>query len=236
MPRHPRRMARCTALLCAVLVNTTVQAAQAPASLVTAARQAALEAAAATDVKNPTITVTRPDPRLRLADCPAPLTAQLTGTARLPGRAVARVSCPQPPGWSIHLPLHVQASAEVLVAARALPRGHHVQAQDLARRKAELSALNGQYVLDADAAIGQALRHAVSAGERLRPALLEAPLLVRRGDPVIIELQGASFAIRASGRALGSGPEGARVAVENPVSKRVVHGTVTAPGRITVKF
>ena len=66
--------------------------------------------------------------------------------------------------------------------------------------------------------------------------LLEAPVLVHRGEPVVIELRGASFAIRTTGRALASGSAGARVAVENPASKRVVHGTVTAPGQVTVGF
>lgn len=236
MPFMQSRLTRSAACLLALLVSHAAEAVQAPSSLVTAARGAALEAAATHGVKNPTVTVSQPDPRLRLTACPAPLTATLTGHAQLPGRAVARVSCPQAPGWAVHLPLRVRASGEVLVAARSLPRGHRLQAQDLARHTTELGALNGQYLLEPDAVIGQALRRAVSAGDRLRPALLEAPLLVRRGEPVIIELQGDSFAIRANGKALASGPAGARIAVENPVSKRVVHGTVTAQGRVTVEF
>lgn len=236
MPCHPSRIARGAALWCALLASSAVQAVQAPATLVAAARTAALEAAAAAGVKNSTVAVSRPDPRLRLITCPAPVTAELTGNPRLPGRAVARVSCPQAPGWSVHLPLRVQATGEVLVAARPLPRGYLLQTQGLARRTTELSDLNGQYLLDARAAVGQALRRAVRAGERLRPALLEAPVLVHRGEPVAIELRGASFAIRAGGRALASDSAGARVAVENPASKRVVHGTVTAPGQVTVGF
>ena len=236
MSCHPSRTARGAALLCALLASSTAQAMQAPAALVTAARTVALEAAAAAGVKNSTVSVSRPDARLRLVACPAPLKAELTGNPRLPGRAVARVSCPQAPGWAVHLPLTVQATGQVLIAARPLPRGYLLQTQDLARRTTELSDLNGQYLLDANAAVGQALRRAVRAGERLRPALLEAPVLVHRGEPVVIELRGASFAIRTTGRALASGSAGARVAVENPASKRVVHGTVTAPGQVTVGF
>lgn len=236
MPRHPYRIARGAVLTGALAACGAVQAMQPPATLVAAARTVALEAAAAAGVKNSTVTVSRPDPRLRLATCPAPVTAELTGSPRLPGRAVARVSCPQAPGWSVHLPLRVQATGEVLVAARPLPRGHLLQARDLTRRTLELSDLNGQYLLDAEAAVGQALRRAVRAGDRLRPTLLEAPVLVHRGEPVAIELRGSGFAIRARGRALANGSAGARVAVENPASKRVVHGTVTAPGRVAVDF
>lgn len=130
----------------------------------------------------------------------------------------------------------MQATGEVPVAARPLPRGHLLQTQDLAGHTSEPSDLNGQCLLDAGAAVGQLMRQAVRAGERLRATLLEAPVLVHRGAPVAIELRGASFAVRAAGRVLASGSAGARVAAENPASKRVVHGTVTAPGRVTVGF
>jgi flagellar basal body P-ring formation protein FlgA len=65
---------------------------------------------------------------------------------------------------------------------------------------------------------------------------LQAPVLVRRGDPVMMQLHSANFVIRASGRALSNGAAGERVAVENLTSKRVVHGIVTDDGRVTVEF
>ncbi|MDD3650842.1 flagellar basal body P-ring formation chaperone FlgA [Immundisolibacter sp.] len=215
---------------------SAAQAAQSPASLVEAARSAALQAARDSGVNNPTAIVGAPDPRLRLVDCPTPLAAGLTGPTRLPGRAVVRVACPGAPGWSVHLPVQVQASGAVLVAARPLPRGHRLQAGDLRRQTAELGALGGQYLLDDGAAVGQALRRSVGAGERLTPALLQSPLLVRRGDPVTLQIHSARFVIRASGKALRSGAAGERIAVENPSSRRVVYGTVTGDGQVTVEF
>jgi flagella basal body P-ring formation protein FlgA len=130
----------------------------------------------------------------------------------------------------------VQAKGEGLVAARPLPRGHRVQAGDLRRQTLGLGALNGQYLLDETAALGQALRRSIASGERFAPSLLQAPVLVRRGDPVMMQLQGDKFVIHANGRAMASGGAGERIAVENLSSKRVVHGTVTGDGRVTVEF
>ncbi len=224
-------------LALALLIGTTcAQAVQAPSTLVDAARGAALVAAREAGVNNPTATVATPDPRLRLADCLLPLSARMSGQVRLPGRAVVQVACPAAPGWSVHLPVSVQAKADVLVAARPLPRGYRVQAGDLRRQTVELGALNGQYLLDDDAALGQALRRSVASGERLTPALLQAPVLVRRGDPVMMQLKSANFVIRASGRAMASGGAGERIAVENLSSRRIVQGTVTGDGRVTVEF
>lgn len=221
----------------ALLLGTAcAHAVQAPSTLIEAARAAAVLAAREAGVNNPTATVATPDPRLRLANCSAPLTGRLTGQNRLPGRAVARVACPVAPGWSIHLPVTVQAKGNVLVAARPLPRGYRVQAADLRRETRELGALNGQYLLDDTAAIGQALRRSITSGERLTPALLHAPVLVRRGDPVMMQLQGANFVIHANGRAMDSGGAGERIAVQNLTSRRVVQGTITGDGRVTVEF
>ena len=236
MQRPDRLTATRPLALILLLGSAGAQAVQEPNTLVDAARSAALAAARAGGVNNPTATVANPDPRLRLADCPAPLTANLTGQTRLPGRAVVRVACPGAPGWAVHLPVSVQAKAAVLVAARPLPRGHRVQAGDLRRQTLELGALNGQYLIDETAALGQALRRSVTSGERLAPALLQAPVLVRRGDPVMMQLQSDSFVIHANGRAMASGGAGERIAVQNLSSKRVVHGTVTGDGRVTVEF
>jgi len=236
MQRPNRPAATRPLALVLLLCSASASAVQAPSSLVDAARSAALAAAREAGVNNPTATVANPDPRLRLADCPATLAAKLTGQTRLPGRAVARVACPGAPGWAVHLPVSVQAKGDVLVAARPLPRGHRVQAGDLRRQTLELGALNGQYLLDETAALGQALRRSIASGERLAPSLLQAPVLVRRGDPVMMQLQSDKFVIHANGRAMASGGAGERIAVENLSSKRVVHGTVTGDGRVTVEF
>jgi len=236
MQRPNRPAATRPLALVLLLCNASASAVQAPSTLVDAARGAALAAAREAGVNNPTATVANPDPRLRLADCPAPLAAKLTGQTRLPGRAVVRVACPGAPGWAVHLPVSVQAKGDVLVAARPLPRGHRVQAGDLRRQTLELGALNGQYLLDETAALGQALRRSIASGERLAPSLLQAPVLVRRGDPVLMQLQSNKFVIHANGRAMASGGAGERIAVENLSSKRVVHGTVTGDGRVTVEF
>lgn len=234
---RPNRSLPAHTLALVLLVGTAcAQAVQAPSTLVEAARGAAVMAAREAGVNNPTATVATPDPRLRLADCPVPLSARVSGQTRLPGRAVVQVACPAAPGWSVHLPVSVQAKADVLVAARPLPRGYRVQAGDLRRQTMELGALNGQYLLDDAAALGQALRRSVASGERLTPALLQAPVLVRRGDPVMMQLQSANFVIHANGRAMGSGGAGERIAVENLSSRRVVQGTVTGDGRVTVEF
>ena len=120
------------------------QTVQGPSTLIDAAHSAALVAAREVGVNNPTATVARPDPRLRLAGCPSPLTTRLTGQIRPTGRAVVQRVCPAAPSWSVHLPVNAQAKATVLVAARPLPRDYRVYAGDRRWQTLEHGALNSQ--------------------------------------------------------------------------------------------
>lgn len=235
MPNTSKTLAVC-AVVALLGMAPQAQAVQTAESLIDAARTAAEAAARAAGVKNSSAIVAKPDSRLRLDDCPAPLDARLASQTRLPGRAVVRVSCPVAPGWSVHLPVQVEAAGNVLVAARPLPRGHRIEATDLQRQPAQLGTLGGQYLLSDSAAVGQALKLSVRAGERLTPAMLQAPVLVRRGDPVMLQVRSDGFVIRSAGTAMGNGAAGERVSVQNPGTRRVVRGTVTGEGQVTVEF
>ena len=64
----------------------------------------------------------------------------------------------------------------------------------------------------------------------------EAEARLRRGDPVTVQLQSPAFAIRTTGKAMANGAEGDRIGVENATTRRVVQGTVTGEGKVTVEF
>lgn len=65
--------------------------------------------------------------------------------------------------------------------------------------------------------------------------MLQAPVLGRRGNPVTLQVHSDGFVIRSAGTA-GSGAAGERVSMQNPGSRRVVQGTVTGEGQVTVEF
>ena len=59
---------------------------------------------------------------------------------------------------------------------------------------------------------------------------------VESGEPVTVQLQSPAFAIRTTGKAMANGAEGDRIGVENATTRRVVQGTVTGEGKVTVEF
>ena len=134
-------------------------------------------------------------------------------------------------------PVHVSGmvfeTAEVVTLARALARGETIRENDIAierRPKAEAA----DTVRQADAAIGQAARRELRAGQFLRAADLMKPELVSRGDTVTLVFQSPGVRLTMQAKAIEAGTLGDLVQVLNPQSKRIVQATVDGPGRVVI--
>lgn len=124
-------------------------------------------------------------------------------------------------------------TAEVVTLARAFARGETIREGDISierRPKAEVA----DTIRQADAAIGQAARRELRAGQFLRTADLMKPELVGRGDPVTLVFESPGVRVTMQAKALEAGTQGDLVQVLNPQSKRVVQATVDGPGRVVI--
>lgn len=176
------------------------------------------------------------DPRLHLTRCGQALQAFQPPGARSVGNTSVGVRCADAASWSIYVPMHVSASAEVLIVNRPIPRGVTLSAADLRSERRDLAALPYGYVLQVKQAAGQRVTRNLSAGTVLTPNVLAAPQWVKRGERVIVLAQTGGMEIRMTGEALMDGTEGAVVRVKNLNSARVVEGTVIAQGVIQVRL
>jgi len=64
--------------------------------------------------------------------------------------------------------------------------------------------------------------------------MLEAPVVIKRGDQTVIAAGNANFSVRMTGKALQDGAVGEQIRVQNLASKRTIHGDVQADGTIAV--
>lgn len=176
----------------------------------------------------------RLDPRLRLAACEGTLEAFLPPGGRTLGSTVVGVRCPATQGWTVYVPGEIGAMVPVVIAARPLGRGDLLSPRDLTVTERNASELPPGYLPAAAEALGKRMRRPVTAGTPLTGSLLEAPVLVRRGQQVTVLAETAGVSVRIAGKALGNGAEGQRVRVQNLSSTRVVEGTVVADGLVRV--
>jgi len=96
-----------------------------------------------------------------------------------------------------------------------------------------LATLNRGYFRDPAQVIGLKARRSLSPNTALTPQLLEAALLVNKGDSVIIQAQISGLSIRTQGVALEDGSLGEQIDVMNSRSQKVIRAYVISRGVVS---
>jgi flagella basal body P-ring formation protein FlgA len=172
------------------------------------------------------------DSRIHLAACPALVVDIPPANTSL---LSARISCRQP-FWTLYVPVQVRAWGLAVVASTNLAPGKTLTAADLTMARLDVLATNGAYLTDPRQAEGMILRANVRSGAPILTPLLELPVLVHRGDTVVLTLLDSAMTIRTSVIAMEDGRAGDRILVENPDSKKTVRAAVTDSGAVIIRL
>lgn len=211
----------------------------AAAATVVGGESAAAIRAAVTDAVHPrlgrsdaTIEVGAIDGRLHLPQCPA-LAVSLDGTSG--AMMTAKVDCPSP-DWTIYVPVRVHAWVNAVVAADNLAPETKLTADLLSRRRVDMYAAGGALVTDPDRIEGKILRVGLMAGAPILASLLENPIVIHRGQRVLLTLSDGTMMIRDSVVALEDGRVGDTITMRNPESQKVIQATVAGDGSAEIRF
>jgi flagella basal body P-ring formation protein FlgA len=168
------------------------------------------------------------DSRLRLSQCLQPLQAALPSGAQMQARMAVGVSCKHGAAWTIYVPVTVESEVAVLVLRNAAPRGARLTASDVVPQNQRVSGLAVAYVTDVSALERQTLKRPLAAGAVLTTDSLLPDYIVKRGEQVTLLASASGIEVRAPGRAMADGRDGARIPVQNLASLKVVEGVVDA--------
>jgi len=239
LPSIFRRRALGAALLYACLtLAAAAEPAAAPAeplSAVRAAAEGAIRAQLRGAVYAVHIEATELDPRLHLTRCAGGLEASLPAGAELGAHVAVRVSCTTPgTPWALFVPVHIDSDVNVLVLKQSALRGARLTAGQVSSETRRVAGLAVGYVTDVSMLEHHTLARSLPAGTALTADALLADLIVHQGQEVTLVASGPGISVRAMGKALQDGREGARVRVQNLASLRIVEGVVDAHGVIEV--
>ncbi len=176
------------------------------------------------------------DSRLRLTACDTKLTAYAPPGARTLGNTTVGVRCNGPQPWSLYVPVTIKMYGEAVVAARPLAMASVLSLQDVRLAQVELGASAAGVLIDPQQVVGKVLRRPLMGDAVVTLDSLEEPRLVRRDEQVMLVAEGSGIEVRMQGRALTDGVAGELIRVRNLGSKRVIEGTVVAPGLIRVRM
>lgn len=173
------------------------------------------------------------DPQLKFTHCER-LEMFLPPGAKLWGNSTVGVRCETPEKWSLYVPVQVRVWADVVLSARALPRGQAIAVDDVAMQRLDLTQLQRGVFTDLQQVIGKVTKAAVSGGTPLRADLLRAAAVVVQGQQVRVVFSGQGFHVSSEGRALGNAGVGEPVQVRT-ASGKLLKGIVSGPGVVQVQ-
>jgi flagellar basal body P-ring formation protein FlgA len=162
---------------------------------------------------------------------------QVTGIAYDPRTTRFDVTLDLPSSPTLHRhPVRYSGTALETVAAigvdHTVEHGEVLKESDLVvlrRPKSETGS-----IAEMAQVAGLAARHQLHPGQPLRSTDLTKPEIVQRGESVTIVYEAPGIVLTLRGQAQDGGALGDTIGVLNTQSKRVVQGTITAPGRVTV--
>lgn len=154
------------------------------------------------------------------------------------GRRVFRVAVTTngKPWKTIEAFTDVAAMIDVVVPNRYLKSEELVDAEDLAVARIRIYDLKHPFVTDQEEVIGKSTARPLQADTPLRPAFLKKPLMIKKGDRVMIEARKGGLSIQTSGVTKSSGQVGQTIMVANLDSGRELRAKIVAPGLVQVEF
>lgn len=176
------------------------------------------------------------DPRLQIPSCPASLQADVRSQNPNGGRVTVRITCPGETPWTRHVAATVDIYREVIVASSVLSRGTRLSAADLNREERNISQLRGRVYTTGEDLLGMELQRSLAAGTPLTDALVQQPVLVKRGETVVLTATRGNVSIRQTATAMQDGRKGQQISVKNNSSERTIRAIVTGTGEADVVF
>ncbi len=128
----------------------------------------------------------------------------------------------------------VSTHVDAVTALHDLSPGQVINRADIDVESKDSRTLPAHVLTDPDAVIGQAARHAVSAGNPLTSEQIIHIDLVEKGAPVILDVSSTGLHLTATGIAVDSGALGERIHVLNPASHMIVVGQIVDRTRVEV--
>jgi flagella basal body P-ring formation protein FlgA len=129
----------------------------------------------------------------------------------------------------------IESFSDVLVARNEISRGKLIVPGDLTVEKRAMSGMRGEICQDLSEAVGMIAKNAFLPGEVLPVSGVEKPIIIKRGQKVVTELQDGALFVRGDAVANQDAAQGETIPCINPSSKEIFMGTVRADGVIVVR-
>lgn len=132
------------------------------------------------------------------------------------------------------LKFNVKLYSQVAVAARHVDV-HEIFTEDSLRyERMDTGRISAGFVTDTSKIIGRMARRAITPGMVILDSMVNKPMLVKRGNVVVLVALLGNLEVTASGQAMQDGYEGQLIRIKNASSNKIVLGKVVDKNRVQV--
>jgi flagella basal body P-ring formation protein FlgA len=172
------------------------------------------------------------DASANLPLCPLPLLVDWRGSS-LSNRLTPRVAC-ETLGWQVYLPVSLTIEVPVVVSARSLSRGQRLTSTDLTLALTDIATLRQGHYSTIEELAGYEVARNLTKGTVVTPFIAKPPVMIKRGDRVIIVATGSGLSVQTEGEALRDGTAGNQIPVRNLTSRQTIHAYVKSKGVVEI--
>ncbi len=172
-------------------------------------------------------------PSIRLRSCDDSLEIELKRDILQSPNNTIEMRCVEP-SWQLYIPATIDIYGKVVIARTSIPKNTLLRSHHLELREQQINVSRYANYNAVGLVSGMRTKRSIRQGAVISPSNLEPPMLVARGDQVIISAESDVIAIQMKGEALNSGALGEQISVKNLSSNRVIRARVTERGKVSV--
>ena len=124
----------------------------------------------------------------------------------------------------------------VVCLANSLERNSIIAHGDIRLEKHDISRGRDTLIRNPEEVVGKRLKATLRKGDCLYEEILDAPMLIKRGDAVKILARSDNLSISLSGEARSSGAAGETIRVKNIMSRKLLEARVIDRGLVEIDF
>ena len=174
------------------------------------------------------------DSHLKLNQCQQALSVFIPSQTTLLRSSTLGVRCDSLPRWTVYVPIKIKVLAKVLVSKRSLARHQSLQASDVHLAEVDISRVRSEYYTKATHLVGQIMNRHLRPGEIIKKNDLSAPILIGKGNTVMIHVSHGNLKVSMKGVALENAKQGELVSVRNLKSGKIVHAVAKTSHSVEV--
>lgn len=172
-------------------------------------------------------------PSLKLRQCSDDIQFELKRDVYQSPNNTIEAQCVSP-SWKLYIPITIDIYGPIVISKTSIPKNTLIRAHHLELKEQQINLTRYANYNAIKLVQGMRAKRNIRQGAVISPSSLEPPMLVARGDQVIISAESEVIAIQMKGEALNSGALGEQISVKNLSSDRIIRARVTERGKVSV--